>query len=93
VPQQRLPVQVGTLLHALLHLLVRLLAAHRLQVRSRAERAASAGEDRATQICVTIEQTPGLVHAPEHLGRERVLRLGAVHGHDRTCLLLDEGVG
>ena len=38
VPQQRLPVQVGHLLHALLHLRVGLLlAAHRLQVRARAE--------------------------------------------------------
>ncbi len=52
--------------------------AHRLQVGAGAEDVAAAGEDRDAQLGIVVEHAPGAVHAGQHAGAERVLRLGAV---------------
>ena len=46
------------------------------------------------QLGVLVELDPGVVHAGEHLRRQRVLRLGPVHRHDEdVAAALGQQVG
>ena len=53
-----------------------------------------AGEDAAAEVVVLGQLDPGVVHAGEHLGAERVLGLGPVHRHhEDVAAALGEQVG
>jgi hypothetical protein len=83
VTKQRLPVQVGHLLHVFLKLVVDLIAAHGLEVGARTENIPPPGQDRNSEFVVGIEQAPGSVHPQQHAGGERVLGLGSIQRHDQ----------
>jgi hypothetical protein len=58
---------------------------------SRAEGVAVGGEDGAHEVVVLVEPAPRLVHAEQHLGAERVLRLRPVERDDERLAVLFDG--
>ena len=79
---------------AVLERVARRLGRRRLQVHARAEVAAGARQDAGPDVGIAVHAVPRLDHYREHLGGQRVARLGPVQRQQQSVsALLNDGVG